>query len=103
MGETESHTAVPLKRSRLSWPAVRLLVLAAVAVVVAIFGVEYLGRASGEQRCRRQLVFISRGLMLCRSYYGHLPPAYLMDSNGRRMHSWRAVLMPFVDINDLNP
>ncbi|MBI3467166.1 MAG: DUF1559 domain-containing protein, partial [Planctomycetes bacterium] len=29
--------------------------------------------------------------------YGCFPPAYLADANGRPMHSWRVMLLPFLD------
>jgi prepilin-type processing-associated H-X9-DG protein len=29
--------------------------------------------------------------------YGCLPPAYVADENGRPMHSWRTLLLPFVE------
>lgn len=33
--------------------------------------------------------------------YGALPPAYLADAAGRPMHSWRVLLLPFLDQRDL--
>ncbi|MDR2705231.1 MAG: DUF1559 domain-containing protein [Planctomycetaceae bacterium] len=29
--------------------------------------------------------------------YGTLPPAYTVDENGKPMHSWRALLLPYLD------
>lgn len=29
--------------------------------------------------------------------YGSLPPAYLPDENGKPMHSWRVLILPFLD------
>lgn len=29
--------------------------------------------------------------------YGCLPPAYVADSNGRPMHSWRVLVLPYLD------
>lgn len=29
--------------------------------------------------------------------YGCLPPAYIADSNGKPMHSWRVLILPFLD------
>jgi 5'-3' exonuclease len=33
--------------------------------------------------------------------YGCLPPAFIVDENGKRMHSWRVLLLPYLDENDL--
>lgn len=34
-------------------------------------------------------------------HYGSLPPAYVADANGRPMHSWRVLILPFVEASDL--
>ena len=31
----------------------------------------------------------------------HLPPAYLADKTGRPMHSWRILILPYLDQNEL--
>jgi hypothetical protein len=36
-----------------------------------------------------------------RSAYGSLPPAYIADSSGRPMHSWRVLLLPFLGQSEL--
>ncbi len=33
--------------------------------------------------------------------YGSFPPAYVADAKGRPMHSWRALIRPYVDANDI--
>lgn len=33
--------------------------------------------------------------------YGSFPPAYLADEQGRPMHSWRALILPFVEQHEL--
>jgi hypothetical protein len=35
------------------------------------------------------------------SKYGCFPPAYIADSDGQPMHSWRVLLLPFLEQNDL--
>ena len=34
--------------------------------------------------------------------FGCLPPAWVPDNNGRPMHSWRALLLPFIDEQQLH-
>ena len=38
-------------------------------------------------------------LALCNYHeeYGTFPPAYVVDENGRPMHSWRALILPYAD------
>ena len=33
--------------------------------------------------------------------HGHYPPAYLADANGRPIHSWRVLLLPYIEQKDL--
>lgn len=33
--------------------------------------------------------------------YGSLPPAYTVDANGRPLHSWRVLILPFIEQKDL--
>ncbi|MBI3865169.1 MAG: DUF1559 domain-containing protein [Planctomycetia bacterium] len=35
------------------------------------------------------------------STFGTLPPAYIADANGRPMHSWRVLILPYLDRVDL--
>jgi len=32
---------------------------------------------------------------------GHFPPAYIADENGKPMHSWRVLLLPYLEQDDL--
>jgi hypothetical protein len=36
-----------------------------------------------------------------RSVYKHYPPAYVADQNGRPMHSWRVLILPFLEQQSL--
>src|SRR5262249_17806187 len=33
--------------------------------------------------------------------YGSLPPAYIADAKGRPMHSWRVLILPYLDRSDI--
>ncbi|MCC9609734.1 DUF1559 domain-containing protein [Blastopirellula sp. JC732] len=33
--------------------------------------------------------------------YGELPPAYIADENGKPIHSWRVLILPFIEYGDL--
>lgn len=35
------------------------------------------------------------------SVYGCFPPAYVVDDSGRPMHSWRALILPYIDSGNL--
>lgn len=51
--------------------------------------------------CQTNLRQIALAMHEYSDVYGSLPPAYLTDENGKPMHSWRVLLLPFMDQNDL--
>jgi len=51
--------------------------------------------------CMRNLRQISLAMLNYSSSYGHLPPAYIADEHGKPMHSWRVLLLPFLEQEDL--
>jgi hypothetical protein len=47
--------------------------------------------------CANHLKEIALALHNYHDAYGTFPPAYVADSNGRPMHSWRVLLLPFLE------
>ncbi|HUG92760.1 MAG TPA: DUF1559 domain-containing protein, partial [Planctomycetaceae bacterium] len=47
--------------------------------------------------CKNNLHQIGVALYSYHDRYGSFPPAYLADENGRQMHSWRVLLLPYLD------
>jgi hypothetical protein len=57
-------------------------------------------RATGAARrteCKNHLKQISLALHNYADKYGSLPPAYTVDASGRRLHSWRTLILPFIE------
>jgi hypothetical protein len=52
-------------------------------------------------QCRNNLRVLGIAMHSYHDAYGSFPPAYLADRNGRPMHSWRVLLLPFMDHRDL--
>jgi hypothetical protein len=44
---------------------------------------------------------ITLALLNYESEHGHLPPAYVADANGKPMHSWRVLILKYLDRKDL--
>jgi prepilin-type processing-associated H-X9-DG protein len=40
---------------------------------------------------------IALALLNYESVYGHFPPAYITDADGNPMHSWRVLILPFLE------
>lgn len=53
--------------------------------------------AARRSQCKNNLKQIGLALHNYHDQYGCFPPAYLADENGRPMHSWRVLLLPFLD------
>lgn len=48
-------------------------------------------------QCKNHLKQIRLALDLYHDEYQALPPAYTTDSNGQRLHSWRTLILPYVE------
>ena len=51
--------------------------------------------------CANHLRQIALALQNYHRNNGCFPPAYIADKSGRPMHSWRVLLLPYLDCNDL--
>ena len=84
--------------------------------VVVVFAVAILGsclilgvfdnyghyNASRYSICKNHLKLIGLALHNYHDDYGSFPPAYVADENGKPMHSWRVLLLPYLDERELS-
>ncbi|WP_175516943.1 DUF1559 domain-containing protein [Planctomicrobium piriforme] len=69
-------------------------------ILVAVLPPNLRDRAKEAVRraqCRENLKQISLALHNYQEAYGSLPPAYLVDTKGNRLHSWRTLILPYLD------
>ena len=52
-------------------------------------------------QCTNNEKIIAIALMRYDADHGHLPPAYIADANGKPMHSWRVLILPYLDRRDI--
>ncbi len=86
------------KRGARVWLAV-LGAIAAVGLLIALL-LPFLGSARSAARlnaCTRNLKQIALALHNYEAAYHALPPAYTVDANGKPLHSWRTLILPFLD------
>lgn len=57
--------------------------------------------AGHRTTCKNNLKLIGLALHNYHDRYGSFPPAYIADENGKPMHSWRVLLLPFLDAEDV--
>ena len=56
---------------------------------------------SNTSACFGNLRRIGRAVLAYEAAHGTFPPAYLADENGLPMHSWRVLILPYLDRQDL--
>jgi hypothetical protein len=72
-------------------------------VLFTIFIALYWPRIQGARyaarvlQCRNNLRDIGIALQLYHAEYSCYPPAFVADDSGRPMHSWRVLLLPYID------
>jgi Protein of unknown function (DUF1559) len=57
--------------------------------------------ASRRTQCKNNLKQIALSLHNYHDTYGCFPPAYIADKDGRPMHSWRTLLLPFMEFKPI--
>ncbi|MEM6331455.1 MAG: DUF1559 domain-containing protein [Planctomycetota bacterium] len=74
-----------------------------VAVVLAILVLLLLPAKRGapevarRNMCLNQMKFIAQALHNYEADHGSFPPAYTVDADGNRLHSWRTLLLPYLE------
>lgn len=75
--------------------------LPAAVVTVPERRLEYEPSPVPEYRCRDNTGAIGVALAEYQRKHGELPPAHIHDDSGRRMHSWRVLLLPYLGYDEL--
>ena len=90
------------KRKRLSLLDIVVLI-GIVAVLVALLYPSTRSAPSGGRRtqCRNNLKMIALALHFYHDVYAAFPPAYTVDENGQRLHSWRTLILPWMEQDEL--
>lgn len=79
-----------------------LMGLAVTAGMIALFAVlaqpvlEFSRANSYRRQCAANLRKIGAALQAYETQHGALPPAYVEDKDGNRLHSWRVLILPFL-------
>ena len=97
-----SHTPEPQKRRRFSFLKL-FTVIGIIAVLVAfLLPATRRGRpAANRTQCKNNLKQIALALHNYFDSYEALPPAYTVDANGKPLHSWRTLILPYLEQQEL--
>ena len=76
-----------------------LLVLAGIVLVVGLLSPLYCSAPEASRRlaCSNNLKNIALAMHNYEQAYRCFPPAYVPDKHGKPMHSWRVLLLPFLE------
>ena len=85
----------PIKIPKLAWVVALSVVLAVIALVVP--AIRAAREAARRAQCSCNLCGIKLAFHNYHETYGVLPPAYIADEAGRPMHSWRVLILPFLE------
>lgn len=88
------------QRSRLG----RLMIAAILLFLLGLLllpAVQTSREASRRMQCRNNVKQLSLALYNYESKYGSFPPAITRDAQGESMHSWRVLLLPFLEQQSL--
>lgn len=103
-GETV-HPLIPPARRWYQLTLIELLVVVLIIVLLVALllpAVQSSGRGEGlRYNCKNHLKQIGLALHNYHEKYGSFPPAYIADAQGRPMHSWRVLILPFFGQQEL--
>jgi prepilin-type processing-associated H-X9-DG protein len=77
--------------------SVVLVLIILICAFVLLPMVERTREATRKVICTENLQRIGQALLAYRARYGGFPPSYLADEQGRPVHSWRVLLLPYLD------
>jgi len=88
-------TVYALYRKRYNWAG--LLVFTFFLFSCIMPGIQGASSSNGRHRCMNNLKQIGLALTVYHDRHGRFPPAYVADESGKPMHSWRVLLLPFLE------
>jgi len=80
-----------------------IVVILALAVLIALLlpAVPAAREAARRMQCSNHMKQIAVAFHAYHEKYGHLPPAYTIDEDGKPLHSWRVLILPYIEQNAL--
>jgi hypothetical protein len=76
-------------------------IAAIVSLTLLPFVPDATDRGSHRMQCMNNLKQIGLALLDYHQKYGSFPPAYVADANGKPLYSWRMLILPELDNNNL--
>lgn len=77
------------------------LVCGGILLALLLPAVQSAREAARRMQCSNNLKQIALALHNYEAVYKSLPPAYTVDANGNRLHSWRTLILPYLEYQAL--
>ncbi len=74
-----------------------LVVCGGIMIALLLPALQAARSAARKAQSTNNLKQIGLALHTYQATYGTLPPAYIADENGKPMHSWRVLILPFIE------
>jgi prepilin-type processing-associated H-X9-DG protein len=102
--DPEFHDAIPKRASRRGLRLVEILAaLGIMVILIALFlpASRSARPAARRAQCVNNLKQIGLALFNYEEANGALPPAYTVDAMGKPLHSWRTLILPYLELEPL--
>ncbi len=76
------------------------ITLAGFAFLVFVVGPQ-VRKSARHATCTNNLKIVALGMLNYEVVYGTLPPAYTVDKQGNPLHSWRTLILPYIEQQDV--
>jgi prepilin-type processing-associated H-X9-DG protein len=76
-----------------------MILIDVISMLLALLlpSVEAAREAARRINCNNNLKQLGQAMLVYRDKHGSFPPAFVADRNGKPMHSWRALLLPYLE------
>ena len=88
------------RRNRFAFTLIELLVvIAIIAILIALLlpAVQQAREAARRTQCKNNLHQLGLALHNYHDEYQCFPPAYTVDPDGKPLHSWRTLILPYLE------
>jgi hypothetical protein len=82
--------------------AVMCLPCGGVLVALLLPAVQSAREASRRVQCQNNMKQLALGMLNYEAVHGTFPPAYIPDANGQPKHSWRVLILPYIEQQGLH-
>ena len=99
--QPRTSSGVPVLLIALGCGGVAVVLVIPILIALLLPAVQAAREAARRSQCNNTLKQIGLAMINYHDVYGSYPPAYLADSNGRPMHSWRVLILPYMEQQSL--